>query len=405
MPESLQQSRTSHFARFGDFDFDLRGRELYRNGARVRLQDQPLQVLAVLLAHAGEPVTREQLRQHLWPSDTFVDFDNGLNTAINKIREALGDSAKEPNFVETLPRRGYRFIGELKEYVQAQPIENAPQPSAPNQRKTRQAILVGSALAAALVLSFLFWKAGGKTVPHRIASLAVLPLESFSRDSDQEYFADGMTDALTTELGKISALRVISRTSVMQFKRTKTPLLEIARELKVDAILGGTVARSGNHVRVTANLVQISPERHLWAESYEGEISDIITTQATVAQAIAREIQVKLTPEERKMLAGAQRVNSKALDFYLRGQYAIATGTAEALEQAVASFERAVQEDPHYAPAYASLAFAYSTWAPGRAPLRELIPKARQAALKAIELDDTLPDAHAALACIELTYD
>jgi tetratricopeptide (TPR) repeat protein len=214
-----------------------------------------------------------------------------------------------------------------------------------------------------------------------------------------------MTDALTTDLGKISALRVISRTSVTQYKHTKEPLEQIARELKVDAILEGTVARSGNHVRVTANLVQISPEMHLWAESYNGEVSDIITTQATIAQAIAREIQVKLTPQERKMLAGAHRVNSKALDFYLRGRYGIATGTADALEQAVASFQRAIQEDPNYAPAYTGLAFAYSTWAPGRPSLRELIPKARQAALKGIELDDTLPSAHAALACIELTYD
>ena len=223
-------------------------------------------------------------------------------------------------------------------------------------------------LAVALLLSFLFWKPSLRATPNRIASLAVLPLENLSRDSDQEYFADGMTDALTTDLGKISALRVISRTSVMQYKRTKKPLQEIARELKVDAILEGTVARWGNHVRVTANLVQTSPERHLWAESCEGEISDIITTQATVAQAIARQIQVKLKPQEQKMLAGAGRVNSKALDYSLRGRYAFVTGTAEALEQAVAFFQRAIQEDPTYAPAYAGLAAAYSTWAPGRAP-------------------------------------
>ncbi len=411
MREAPQHSCASQIVRFADFEVDLRGRELRRNGARIPLQEQPLQVLAVLLKHAGEVVTREELCQHLWPSDTFVDFDNSLNTAINKIREALGDSTGDPHFVETLPRRGYRFIAPLREGVEPQPSEKATQarpafqPSSPDQPEIRRAILLGLALAVALLLSFLFWKPGWRAAPNPIVSLAVLPLENLSRDSDQDYFADGMTDALTTDLGKISALRVISRTSVMQYKGTKRPLQEIARELKVDAILEGTVARSGNRVRVTANLVQTFPERHLWAESYDSEIGDVLTVQATVAQAIAHEIQVKLTPQERKMLAGARRVNSEAFDLCLRGSYAIATGTAEALEQAVAYFQRAIQEDPTYAPAYTGLAFSYATWVPGRAPLRELMPKAKQAALKAIELDDTLAGAHTALAFVELTYD
>ncbi len=411
MREAPQHSCASQIVRFADFEVDLRGRELRRNGARIPLQEQPLQVLAVLLKHAGEVVTREELCQHLWPSDTFVDFDNSLNTAINKIREALGDSTGDPHFVETLPRRGYRFIAPLREGVEPQPSEKATQarpafqPSSPDQPEIRRAILLGLALAVALLLSFLFWKPGWRAAPNPIVSLAVLPLENLSRDSDQDYFADGMTDALTTDLGKISALRVISRTSVMQYKGTKKPLQEIARELKVDAILEGTVARSGNRVRVTANLVQTFPERHLWAESYDSEIGDVLTVQATVAQAIAHEIQVKLTPQERKMLAGARRVNSEAFDLCLRGSYAIATGTAEALEQAVAYFQRAIQEDPTYAPAYTGLAFSYATWVPGRAPLRELMPKAKQAALKAIELDDTLAGAHTALAFVELTYD
>ena len=411
MREAPQHSCASQIVRFADFEVDLRGRELRRNGARIPLQEQPLQVLAVLLKRAGEVVTREELCQHLWPSDTFVDFDNSLNTAINKIREALGDSTGDPHFVETLPRRGYRFIAPLREGVEPQPSEKATQarpafqPSSPDQPEIRRAILLGLALAVALLLSFLFWKPGWRAAPNPIVSLAVLPLENLSRDSDQDYFADGMTDALTTDLGKISALRVISRTSVMQYKGTKRPLQEIARELKVDAILEGTVARSGNRVRVTANLVQTFPERHLWAESYDSEIGDVLTVQATVAQAIAHEIQVKLTPQERKMLAGARRVNSEAFDLCLRGSYAIATGTAEALEQAVSYFQRAIQEDPTYAPAYTGLAFSYANWVPGRAPLRELMPKAKEAALKAIELDDTLAGAHTALAFVELTYD
>jgi len=204
-------NNASQIVRFADFEVDLRGRELRKNGARIPLQEQPLQVLAVLLEHAGEVVTRKEFCQHLWPSDTFVDFDNSLNTAINKIREALGDSTGDPHFVETLPRRGYRFIAPLKEGVEPQPIEKATQarpafqPSSPGQPETHRAVLIGLALTVALLLSFLFWRPGWRPAPSRIGSLAVLPLQNLSRDSDQKYFADGMTKALTTDLGKISA--------------------------------------------------------------------------------------------------------------------------------------------------------------------------------------------------------
>jgi TolB-like protein/DNA-binding winged helix-turn-helix (wHTH) protein/Flp pilus assembly protein TadD len=409
MRETRTHSRASRIVRFGDFELDLRARELHKNGAKVVLQEQPLQVLAILLANAGKVVIREELRQQLWPSDTFVDFDNGLNTAINKIREALGDSRGNPHFVETLPRRGYRFIAPLrKNGIEPQAAEKATQapPSfqLPRERKVRHVALVGVASAAVLLLSFFLWKPVWRPTANHIGSLAVLPLENLSRNPDEEYFADGMTEALTTDLGKLSALRVISRTSVMQYKRTRKSLQEIAQELKVDAILEGTVARSGNRVRVTANLVQASPERHLWAETYDSEIGDILTVQTTVAQAIAREIQVKLTPQEQKMLAKARPVDSKALDLSLRGSYALSIGTAEALEQAGTYFQRAIEEDPTYAPAYSGLAASYA-WVPGRSPARELMPKAKQAALKAVELDDSLPDAHTALARVELWYD
>ena len=408
MREVSRNSRSSQIVRFADFEVDLRSRELRRNGAKIALQEQPLQVLAVLLEHAANVVTREELREHLWPSDTFVDFDNSLNTAINKIREALGDSTGDPHFVETMPRRGYRFIAPLlkdgidaKKAAQAHP---AVQPPRPDGRNIRRMVLFGAALTAALLLGLLFWKPVWRPRANHIGSLAVLPLQDLSPGPEQEYFADGMTEALTTDLGKLSALRVISRTSVMQYKSTRKSLQEIAQELKVDAILEGTVARSGNRVRITANLVQASPERHLWAETYESEIGDILTVQTTVAQAIAREIQVKLTPQEQKMLTTVRPVNSKALDLTLRGNYASSVGRAEALEQAGAYFQRAIEEDPTYAPAYSGLAASY-TWVPGRSSAHELMPKAKQAALKAIELDDSLPDAHIALARVELWYD
>jgi TolB-like protein/DNA-binding winged helix-turn-helix (wHTH) protein len=279
-------SRSSQSLRFAGFQVDLCGRELRSNGTRIPLQEQPFQVLTVLLQHPGELVTREELRRRLWPSDIFVDFDNSLNTAINKIREALGDSAEDPRFVETLPRRGYRFIAPLKEGEPRsgeKTARSAFQVSTPVQPQFRRRVLVGSLLVVALLLSTLFWKWGRGPATKHIASLAVLPLENLSRDSDQDYFADGMTEALTTDLGKISALRVISRTSVMQYKTTKKPLSEIAKELKVDAVIEGTVVRSGNRVRITANLVQAFPERHLWSESYDSELSDVLTVQAAVA--------------------------------------------------------------------------------------------------------------------------
>ena len=410
MRETRTHLRASRIVRFADFELDLRARELHKNGAKVVLQEQPLQVLAILLENAGEVVTREELRQQLWPSDTFVDFDNGLNTAINKIREALGDSRGDPHFVETLPRRGYRFIAPLqKNGIDPQPAKKAIQPRPAfqlprDQRKVRHWVLAGLVSAVALALGLFLWKPVWRPTANHIDSLAVLPLENLSRNPDEEYFADGMTEALTTDLGKLSALRVISRTSVMQYNSTRKPLQEIAQELKVDAILEGTVARSGNRVRITANLVQASPERHLWAETYDSEIGDILTVQTTVAQAIAREIQVKLTPQEQKMLTTVRPVNSKALDLTLRGNYASSVGTAEALERAGAYFQRAIEEDPTYAPAYSGLAASY-TWVPGRSSARELMPKAKQAALKAVELDDSLPDAHIALARVELWYD
>jgi len=344
--------------KFGVFEADLAARELRKNGIKIRLQEQPFQVLALLLENRGEVMTREELRQKLWPADTFVDFDNGLNTAINKIREALCDSAESPRYVETLPRRGYRFIGQSE------------QPSG------------------------------------KIRSLVVLPLENLSRDPEQEYFADGLTEALITSLAKISALRVVSRTTAMQYKGARKTVPEIVRELGVDAIVEGTVQRFGERACVSAQLVQASTDTHLWAESYERDLRDMMALQAEVAQAIAREIQVKVTPEEQAQLRRARRVDAVAYELYLRGRYHWNKRDLEGLTKGSEYFQEAVDRDPTYAAAYAGLADSASRmgfWTDA-AP-EEGCARGKVAALKAIELDNNLGEAYTALSYASLHYD
>jgi TolB-like protein/DNA-binding winged helix-turn-helix (wHTH) protein/Tfp pilus assembly protein PilF len=411
--------------RFGTFEADLGTRELRKSGVRIKLHGQPFEVLVMLLERPGEAVPREELHQRLWATDTFVDFDAGLNTAINRLREALADSAENPRFIETVPRRGYRFVAPVETQNSedfgtnvlgsGSPSSGAIRPEAGvvPPRYGRRAKILASAVAAAIALLVILsltvrerWL--GRRSPPRIQSLAILPLVNLSSDAGQDYFADGMTEELTTDLGKISALRVISRTSAMQYKGTKKSLPEIARELNVDAVLEGTVARSGSHLRITVNLLQASPEKHLWAESYEREVGDSLTVQGELAQAVAREIQVTLTQKEQHLLAASRPVNPEAQDLYFRGLYAgfgVEFGTAESSEKAINYFQQAIQKDPNYAKPYAGMAAVYANWVPGMNGPRELMPKAKELALKALQLDDTLADAHSVLGKIKLYYD
>src|SRR5437899_5838054 len=324
--------------RFGVFELDLRAGELRKHGLRVRLQEQPFQVLAMLLEHSGEVVTREELQKKLWPADTFVDFDHGLNKAINKIREALSDSAESPRFVETVARRGYRFLAEVKiadaksalpapesaasppATVQAahRPEETEPPPTV----RSSSAWKISTLLLILVIMSLAVWKLYARSRPSpTIHSLAVLPLESLSNDASQDYFADGMTDELISDLGQISALRVISRTSVMSYKHARKPLPQIARELNVDAVVEGTVLRSGDRVRITAQLIEASSDKHLWSQSYEGELRDTLALQNQVARAIADQIRINLNPREEATLKAARVVNPQAYESYLKGRY------------------------------------------------------------------------------------
>lgn len=418
---------TERVLRFDIFELDLRAGELRKRGVKLRLQGQPLQVLATLLKRAGDLVTREELRAEIWPADTFVDFDHSLHNAIARIRETLGDSAETPRYIETLPRRGYRFIA-VVELQAAPPGSNLIPPGTSSSGADpagtqvvsrvygRRAKVLAIAFAAAIALliglslSSLRERLFGRLSPPHIESLAVLPLANLSGDPDQDYFADGMTEALITDLGKISALRVISRTSVIQYKGTKKPLPEIARELNVDALIEGTVSRSVNHLRITTNLIQASPEKHLWAESYESEVADILTVQGQVAQEVAREIQIKLTPEEQKLLGKARPVNPKAHDDYLKGRYLCDKDTREGLDKAIQYFQQAIEEAPTDPFAYAGLADCYVVWGwagdifAGDPSPREIMPKARDAALRALQLDEHLAEAHTALADVELIF-
>ena len=396
--------------RFGVFELDLRAGELRKRGMRVRLQEQPFQVLAMLVAHPGEVVSREDLRKKLWPADTFVDFDHGLNKAVNKIREALSDSAENPRFVETAARRGYRFLAAVTPAGEAVP--GMPAGTVTTTRKAfASSVRWGAAVSVLVVLlvvsvAWVLRLSNGPISPSRIRSLAVLPLESLSADTSQDYFADGMTDELITDLGQISALRVISRTSVMGYKGARKPLPQIARELNVDAVIEGTVLRSGNQVRITAQLIQAPADKHLWAKSYEGDLRDTLALQNQVAAAIAQEVRINLTPQEEAALKSAKAVNAEAYEAYLKGRYFWNKRTGEALQRAVEYFHEALAKDPQYAQAYAGLADSYALLGNSDFAVmspREAYPKAKAAAMKALQLDNSLGEAHTSLAfCLGL---
>ena len=402
--------------RFGQFELDLRTAEIYKEGKRIKLQEQPCQVLALLIEHAGELVSREELRKKLWANDTVVDFDHGVNIAINKLRDALGDSPDKPQFIETIPRRGYRFIAPVsapKTSRGGAPPTHVASSTAERDRSgssTRRRALLSTLLVFSLAVVFFsvsrYWR--GRSAERNIRSLAVLPLENLSRDPAQDYFADGMTDELITSLAKLQTLKVISRSSVMRYKGTNKTLPQMARELNVDGIIEGTVLRSGNRVRITAQLIRAATDQHLWAETYEGNTEDVLRLQDAVARAIVAEIRIKLEPEEKARLGKSPSVNPAAYEAYLRGRYHFFDRwTKEGFVAASHYFEEAIAKDPHYAPAYAGLADYYTLGRFTGQPLpnREAMERARELAAKALQLDDGSADAHIAMANVLFRYD
>jgi len=422
---SKQASSSAEVIRFGVFEADTLTGELRKHGLRIKLQEQPFRVLCLLLARPGELVTREDLRLKLWPADTFVDFEQGLNKAINKLREALSDDRETPRYIETLPRRGYRFIAPA---ISAQPPSEPSGPPAVlvaqpdpvvtgNPRRARwitpaTILLLG---VFALLASALWYRLarrhgypGAATVSAApLRSLAVLPLQNLSGDNEQEYFADGMTDELITDLGQMSALRVISRTSVMQYKRTAKTLPQIGRELGADAILVGAVFRSGSRVRITAQLIDARTDHHLWAHAYERDLRDVLDLQDEVARDIANGIRLELTPQERARLAGSHPVNPEAHEAYLKGRYYWNQFTEADVRKSLGFFQQAIEKDPNYALGYSGLADYYGVMYAGigALPRNETCPEAEPAALKAVELDDSLAETHVSRGAIRLFCD
>src|SRR6201993_1464122 len=409
--------------RFGTYEVSLQSGEVRKAGLRIRVQQQPMKLLEILLEHPGEVVTREELRSRVWPNDSFGDFDQALNIAVGKLRSALGDSAENPRFIETLPKRGYRFIADVSvddtdarlrrpESVSADPpatesgqtLQGAQLAVAPKHHPwPTGGIIVALTLVLSLsIISVWLFRSRGRA-PAGIRSLAVLPLENLSGDPSQNYFADGMTDELITDLAQISALRVISRTSVMAYKGARKPLPQIARELNVDAVIEGTVLRSGDQVRITAQLIEASTDKHLWSQSYEGELRDALALQSRVASAIADQIRINLTPREQAALKNIKVINPEAYESYLKGRYFWNKRTADGLKAALAYFKQATEEDPNYAKAYSGLADTYALlgdWQYAVMTPKEAFPEAKAAAIHALELDNSLGEAHNSLAFV-----
>ena len=409
------QPRVASRLRFDGFELDVRAGELRKHGVKVRLRGQPLQVLEILLEHAGDVVTREELQSRMWPADTFVDFDHSLHNAIARIREALGDSAETPRYIETLPRRGYRFIGQVENFETLKfPAENSDHKSSglvlvPPPKKKRSLVLIcGAVILLALATGAAARYAGGKAAAPAIRSIAVLPLENFSGDPSQDYFVDGMTDELITDLAKVGALRVTSRTSVMRYKGAKKSLPEIARELQVDGIVEGSVTRSGRRMRITAQLLHGPSDKHLWADTYERDVEDVLKVQGELAEAIAEQVRAKLTPAQQAEIRRADAVDPVAHDAYLKGRLYFVNGftKADSLRQAQGFFKQAIQKDPNFALAYAGLAdtYVYLAYA-GAIPKDEAYRSAKQAVGTAMELDDSLGEAYDTQGALSSDFD
>src|SRR6266852_3893163 len=425
MPDATQATAVR---RFGAFEVNLQSGELRKNGMRLRLSGQPFQILAVLVERPGEVVTREELQSRLWPADTFVDFDHGLNNAVARIREVLDDSSDTPRYVETIPRRGYRFIASLADVRPATvPASAAESKISPTHEITRpralassvlpgqkrfasiglRALLGGAAVLAFFTVVLVQYRGGAKATKQiAIKSLAVLPLKNLSGDPTQEYLADGMTEALIGRLSAIHDLRVISRTSVMHFKDTQLSVPEIAKTLGVDAIVEGSVIREGSRIRVHAQLIRGATDEHIWSEEYQREYRSILVLQEEVARSIAERTKISLTRQERVDLAPTRAVDPEAHEDYLKGRYYFNQRTADALNKSIAYFQQAISRDPSYALAYSGLADAYALLGfRGRFPSKDALSRAKAAALKAIAADDTLAEPHASLAFIAETHE
>ncbi len=350
--------------RFGVFEVDVRAGEIRKSGTKIRVQEQPFQILVTLLERPNQVVSREELRQKLWPPDTFVDFEHGVNSAVARLRDLLGDSAASPRYIETLPRRGYRFIGSVQGGQSARP-----------KRAARQ----------------------------KMPSLAVLPFENVAADAETEYISDGITETLIHNLAQLSGLRVIARSTIFQYKGRKTDPQNIGRDLNVGAVLTGRILQRGDGLLVTVELVDVANGWRLWGKQYDRKAQDILSVQDEIAQEISERLRLALSGQDKKRLAKRHTQNTEAYHLYLKGRYCWNKRTAEDIERGIEFFKRAIEKDPNFALAYAGMSDSYHLLCgTGFAELHpeEAVPRAEAAALRALQIDETLAEAHSSMASV-----
>jgi TolB-like protein/DNA-binding winged helix-turn-helix (wHTH) protein/Flp pilus assembly protein TadD len=420
---------TDQIFRFGVFELDVKAEELRKSGTPVKLQPQPFRVLLMLVRNAGELVTRESIQQEIWGSDTFVDFDQSLNFCIKQIRNVFGDEADVPRYVQTLHRRGYKFIAPVSstsgsaELTVVAPAEGPPTesgsvpiaapvvevPPAPALRRhIPTGLLVGMLVLAAIVgaVIYRFVFDVSDSIPRDKARMVVLPFDNLSGDQEQAYLTDGITEEISAQLGTLNPakLGVIARTAAMRYRTNPKPLAQIGKELGVDYVLEGSVRRSGDRVRVTAQLIKMSDETHIWAQSYDGEFSRLIPLQKQVAHDVAR--QLSLVVPELQQSDPERLIDPEAHDEYLRGRYLFVQTDTDSRLRGCTHFENAIKKDANYALAYVGTAWCYEALnSLAVSSPQESMSKARAAIRKALELDPNLPEAHAMLGLIYLTYD
>jgi TolB-like protein/DNA-binding winged helix-turn-helix (wHTH) protein/Tfp pilus assembly protein PilF len=439
-----EQVQFSNRLRLGDdFELDRGAYELSRNGRTLKLERIPMELLLLLVERRGQLVAREQIIQRIWGKDVFLDADTSINSAIRKIRQVLKDDPEQPRFIQTVTGRGYRFIAAVTDVFPSTPTPAAQAAAAPNQRLQSAGVPPfsprhvpdsisqasaktevrrhgigfngkrGAQAAAAAVIVLLFLGAIGywiglrqSIVRPQFKTIAVLPLQNYSGDPQQEYFVDGMTDSVISDLGRIQDLRVISRTSVTPYKNSKKSMREIASELRADAVIEGSVTRSLQRVRITVQLIDAVRDQHLWSESYEGETKNVFALQSQVARAIAEQVHAVVTPEEQRHLSKNHVIDPDVYELYLKGRHIMERGGLEDVQHAIDYFQSGLEKDRDNALLYTGLADAYidKMMDVHESPV-EATTKARAAAEKAVQLDDSLAEAHTSLGMIKLSYD
>jgi TolB-like protein/DNA-binding winged helix-turn-helix (wHTH) protein/Flp pilus assembly protein TadD len=414
-------------ARFGAYEADARNGELRKSGMRLKLSVQPFQVLTILLEKRGDLVTREELRDRIWPSGTFVDFENSLNKAVAKLRAILNDDPSSPRFIETVPRRGYRFLAPV-EFIEteidrrrtngsAQPASNgsgvssvveAPFAPAKSQPKMRAKVawMVSGVLALTLLIAAAVSLPGRTQKPWIANSVAILPFENLSGDPAQDYFVAGMTDEVISDLAKIKSLRVAPSSSVERYQSGKKPLADIARELGVDALVQGSVTRVGDRVRITARMTDPWQPSVRWVESYDCDLRDLVVTETQIAKHIGLGIHANFDAEEDRFFSQtAHRVVPEAHEAYLRGHYLLNKhGGLNAIRESCDDFQKAMAADPNFPPAYEGMALCMQ-WQETRRYISHAESNAETFALKAVELDPASVQAHAVLGSLYLYHD